>query len=496
MALGLLLLVSVNKENLYLSGQPQITYFKLVYKQYTNFSIETIPQYFKTDPDFSRKTTINISKNADLLSNIYLTVKLPSIPPCNHSYLPNGIKKFRWIDKIGLGMIKTVDVEIGGVLIDTMNGEYLNIHHELFLKNGHQKGYNKMIGNVNEIKKYDTSKESYDLQIPLKFWFCQDSGLALPLISLTHNDVKIHVEFEQFNKCYIESPTHYITISDNYCLFTEGELIKQEIQGNTAIGKFVYFDVNEKRVYFDKISNDFVIPSVSSSRYNIIGLESGFEATLTSNSTLIQDESYFKYSTPSLEMSYLLANYIYLDNKERWEFIHKELEYLIPLTDNIPEKKFYSSNVSYKIDLLNNPTKIIYWRASLLSNYNSKDIFNYTSYPLELDKKGKLINTSSIVINSIDREEINSSDFYQKMQIYRNNMRSPQDGIYMYSFSLFPNEYQPSSTINFNKIDDSYIQFRLNKLINYQNPVIIKAYAIHYNVFRIIDGLGSLVFNT
>jgi len=71
MALGLLLLVSVNKENLYLSGQPEITYFKLVYKQYTNFSIETIPQYFKTDPDFSRKTTINISKN----ENLYLIVK-------------------------------------------------------------------------------------------------------------------------------------------------------------------------------------------------------------------------------------------------------------------------------------------------------------------------------------------------------------------------------------------------------------------------------------
>ena len=67
MGLGILLLVSVGKENLYLSAQPEITYFKLVYKQYTNFSIETIPQYFKTDPDFSRRITINLSKNADLL---------------------------------------------------------------------------------------------------------------------------------------------------------------------------------------------------------------------------------------------------------------------------------------------------------------------------------------------------------------------------------------------------------------------------------------------
>lgn len=494
MALGLLLLVSVGKENLYLSGQPEITYFKLVYKQYTNFSIETIPQYFKTDPDFSRKTTINISKNADLLNNIYLFVKLPSIPPCIHSYLPNGIKKFRWIDKIGLGMIKSIDIEIGGVLVDSINGEYINLHHELYLESGHQKGYDRLIGNVNDLKNYSSTKESYELQIPLNFWFCQDSGLSLPLISLTHNDVKVHVEFEQFNRCYMESPTHYITVDNNFCLFIEGELIKQEIQGNIAIGRFVYFDIKEKRVYFDKISNDFVIPSIVSSRYNIVGIESEFEVTLLTTSFLVKDESYFKYSNPSLPLSYLLANYIYLDNKERWEFIHKELEYLIPLVDNIPEKKFYSSNVAYKIDLLNNPTKIIYWRGILLSNYEANDIFNYTSYPLELDKKGKLINNCLIFINSVEREEIDSIDFYQKMQIYKNRMGSSQDGINMYSFSMHPNEYQPSGSINFNKIDDSYIQLRLNKLINYQNPILIKAYAVHYNVLRIIDGLGSLVF--
>ena len=93
-----------------------------------------------------RDFDINISKNADLLHNIYLFVKLPSIPSCIHSYLPSGIKKFRWIDKIGLGIIKNIDLEIGGILIDRINGEYLNILYEL----GNKKmiGYRKMIGNV------------------------------------------------------------------------------------------------------------------------------------------------------------------------------------------------------------------------------------------------------------------------------------------------------------------------------------------------------------
>ena len=73
-------------------------------------------------------------------------------------------------------------------------------------------------------------------------------------------------------------------------------------------------------------------------------------------------------------------------------------------------------------------------------------------------------------------------------------MSSCQDGIMLYSFSLFPNEYQPSGSLNFNRIDDAYLQLKLNKIVNYQNPVLIKAYGVHLNVFRIIDGLGSLVF--
>jgi hypothetical protein len=79
MSLGLLILVSVGKENLYLSGKPEITYFKIAYKRYTNYAIEPTPQYFKTTPDFGRRCTVNIGKNADLLGLTYLYIKLPDI---------------------------------------------------------------------------------------------------------------------------------------------------------------------------------------------------------------------------------------------------------------------------------------------------------------------------------------------------------------------------------------------------------------------------------
>ena len=68
------------------------------------------------------------------------------------------------------------------------------------------------IGNTEQVKEYSNGKESVTLQVPLNFWFCQETGLSLPLIALTHNDVKIHVEFNNFNKCYLETPTNYIKI--------------------------------------------------------------------------------------------------------------------------------------------------------------------------------------------------------------------------------------------------------------------------------------------
>jgi hypothetical protein len=89
MGLGLLILVSVGKENIYLSSEPEITFFKMAHKRHTNFSTETIAQYFKSTPDFGRRVTVNLSKNADLLGPIILYVELPDIIMENSSVLPS-----------------------------------------------------------------------------------------------------------------------------------------------------------------------------------------------------------------------------------------------------------------------------------------------------------------------------------------------------------------------------------------------------------------------
>ena len=182
----------------------------------------------------------------------------------------------------------------------------------------------------------------------------------------------------------------------------------------------------------------------------------------------------------------------YLDNEERFNFTKKEHQYLIPIVQNINEQIAYSSNITYKIPFVN-LNKIIFWRCQLVSNYNSNDLFNYSLYPIGNNNES-IIEKQTLVFNSIERMQLNNHIHYSNLQTYLNKFCSSQMGINMFSFCLNPLDYQPSGTINFSQIDDTYIQLTLNKNISYQNTVNIRAYGIQYNIFKIENGLGGLTF--
>ena len=88
----------------------------------------------------------------------------------------------------------------------------------------------------------------------------------------------------------------------------------------------------------------------------------------------------------------------------------------------------------------------------------------------------------------------NNVELYTNLQIYLNNFVSSSFGIHQFSFSLNSKEYQPSGSLNFSQIDDTYIRMNLNKKINYQNTISIRGYGLQYNLFRVTNGLGGLGF--
>ena len=222
---GLLQLVSPGLQDKFLTGNPQITYFKMVYRRYTNFAIESIPQTFSSTPDFGRKVSATISRNADLLWKTYIEVTIPQID-CGTS----TDNRFRWLNWLGHVMIKSVSIDIGGHEIDKHYSEWLHIWNELTQKSGCREGYASSVGNVPRLTQVIrgnasasttiSSQSTLDAQgaipsvvlhIPLQFWFCRSPGLAIPLISLQISEVTINVEFRDASDCCWATGKYYTT---------------------------------------------------------------------------------------------------------------------------------------------------------------------------------------------------------------------------------------------------------------------------------------------
>jgi hypothetical protein len=174
---GLMQLVAYGAQDVYLTGSPQITFFKKVYRRHTNFSVEPIPQTFNGAADFGRTVTCTINRSGDLITNMYVQVNLNSVAAGT---------SFGYVRRLGHAIVQHYKVEIGGSKIDEQYGDWLNIWYELSHKVGQERGYARMIGDVPELTTIDaTGKPQYQLYVPLQFWFNKEDGLALPLIALT-----------------------------------------------------------------------------------------------------------------------------------------------------------------------------------------------------------------------------------------------------------------------------------------------------------------------
>jgi hypothetical protein len=181
---GLLQLVAYGAQDVYLTGNPQITFFKAVYRRHTNFAIEAIEQTFNGTPAYNSRVTCQISRNGDLINRVYLQLRLTG----NTNYC----KYF------GLRVINYVEIEIGGQRIDRHYAHWLYVWNELTLPLAKREGYNDMVGAYGG-SVGTTIKNT--LYVPLEFWFCRNVGLALPLIALQYHEVKININFENEVNC-------------------------------------------------------------------------------------------------------------------------------------------------------------------------------------------------------------------------------------------------------------------------------------------------------
>lgn len=253
---GLMQLIAYGSQDIFLTGNPQITFFKTIYRRYTNFAMEAIEQTFEGIPNFGQKITATLTRNADLISRMYIRAILPAVDAneivsenfTNVDKYPD-IDKFAWCPEIGHALIKSVIIEIGGQQIDKQFGEWLHIWNELTLPREKINGYNEMIGNISEMIDFTTSKDEFILYIPLQFWFCRHTGNAIPIISLQYHDIRIIVKLRNVEECLLIESNGLISRFDN---------VGVSLRGISLFVDYIYIDTDERR-RFAQASHEYLI---------------------------------------------------------------------------------------------------------------------------------------------------------------------------------------------------------------------------------------------
>jgi len=470
---GLLQLVAYGAQDVYLTGNPQITFFKVVYRRHTNFAIEAIQQTPTGSNSLGSRASFQITRNGDLIHRVYFNAKLKNTETGETT---TDEKNLALVPNFGQKLLKSVELEIGGQRIDKHYSEWLYIWNELSLPVGKTSGYYNMVGanDDNLCTKLPPNKD-YEVYVPLEFWFCRNVGLALPLIALQYHEVKINVEYESQNNL----------VDTNDLNLTAEEYAGAPADRGAATGHLCS-NGNKK------------IPSASATAAE-------YEADPTSQGT----PSAFKvFSEDKTKLQLIDANlwvdYIFLDTDERRRFAQLSHEYLIEQlqftgTDNITAS---AGDTMKSVRLnFNHPCKELLWvinKDDAFWNNFSDNETTVAADPAYGYMKNNYIASANpvqkakIMLNGNDRFAARNGDYFAVVQPYQHHENTPNNthtGINVYSFALKPEEHQPSGTLNMSRIDTAVLQ------VSSSIAGTIHVYALSYNVLRILSGMGGLAYS-
>jgi len=485
---GQVQLVAYGEQDIYLTSQPTITYFHATYQRYTNFSYESIPQYFNLTPNFGNKVSAVLSKNGDFIGNTYLYIELPAIP----ATFGDTDVYVAWNKKIGFNIIKTIEFEIGGRIIDRQYGDWMNIWFELTaLHKMHH-----MIGDVPEMYEFTRGKDPYTLYVPLLFSFCREF-LPLPILSMYHMDVKIHVEFNSLTNCLLYGPTNSITIDKNIVNYNFGEYLVQTQGNNNVYMKYISYDPLTNLLNYIKIDNNTSFVTTAGLNSSITGLDTNYVTNVVGTETVYISKSTTLSFLQNLTLttSYLYVDYYFLGDQEKLKFSRKNIEILFEYLQSDTERILYNSGNLINLGFIH-PTKELFFRVQpeYLILGGLKDTFNYTDSILPSSKS--LILQAQLILNGKDLISMRPSNYFELLEVLRCHTHSPTPGVMIYSFAFAPEKYQPSGACNFSRIDNISLQLILNKSVTYNNPAHLRVYALSYNVLKIENGRATVLFDS
>ena len=432
---SLLALVAKSDEDRHLTGNPQITFWRSSHKRYSNFALQRYQITRPTSRLMSSTIEFKIESIGDLLRGLTLELDLPNISG-------DGI----YTDFVGCAAIERVEFSVGGNVIQTLWGEWIAIYQQLTEEYGKQealaqlRGGNLLTSRGNAgtiVSGVDTASIA---RVPLPFWFTRDSGLALPLVGLKHADVRVRVFLRPFD-----------------------QLIYRETDPTSRINKFygsvqLYADVvhldREERATFSSSPLEYLIETVQRNSKVLTGARNQLRSQTSkllgfSNPPTVPEPVPLQLSLPAKELIWVLepepSTAVCTNmSKNRW------LEF--PVNEYTPSGDAY-------VDLIQDVTLRVAGQ-SLFENENA-DWFRLEQ-PIRYHKNVPAVSSNS--------------DY---------------KGIYVHSFAIKPENYQPSGTLNFSAVDKVELMVSLTRPTKNYNLVV---FAWGYNILRIQNGLGGLVY--
>ena len=533
---ALMQLVAYGAQDVFLTGTPEITFWKVSYRRHTNFAMESIEQTFSGQADFGRRVTCTISRNGDLAYRTYLQVTLPEI---NQGMAASGSNVYaRWLDYIGEQLIAQVEVEIGGQRIDRQYGDWMHIWNQMTLSSEQQRGYFKMIGNTtqltyicdpsfaeisgpcaaaggpNQVCAPRKALPETTLYIPLLFWFCRNPGLALPLIALQYHEVKINLDIRPIGECLwavkqLDGASGSVSCPTAY---------QQSLVAASLYVDYIFLDTDERR----KMAQN-------PHEYLIEQLQFTGDESVGSSSNKIK----LNFNHPCKELIWVVQpdmNVDYCSSLEGGQTLYKTLgaqpfNYTDAI-DALPNAihafggpsetgsntAFITSGGLFQMPGAGDVFPINStsdWgttgnvftaqdgAATTGSYVSDAGTFVLAETALDMHCWGENpVVTAKLQLNGQDRFSEREGSYFDVVQPFQHHTRAPDCGINVYSFALRPEEHQPSGSCNFSRIDNAVLQLVLSSAtVSGTATAKVRVYAVNYNVLRVMSGMAGVAYS-
>lgn len=570
MAGGLMQIVSYGNQDLFLTGVPEITFFKVVYRRHTSFSMESIKVDFDNNTGFGSTSIVKIPKIGDLMHRTYLEITLPKVDLLREidsdvrelqDNLTNAENDYRKVTDFMI-INRTSFVSAYGFFIPVNNpdatSDMIIIINDTFSRAGNQDTINNMAElltlteNVpftyNEISmqaitdNFDDSSLKEDIFRALEyginksiktqdFFFkrvldardalndAQSENIKFAWVEKIGTAIIDKMDIKIGGQVVDKQNGDWLNIWKELSLDRNLEKLYDKLIGN--VSSLTNFDRTVKEAYTLRVPLQFWFCRFSGLSLPLIALQY-HNITFSVRFKHMHDVSYIEEGeqiksnqlengitlkdVPSEKGINLTANllidYIFLDTKERKRFAQSSHEYLIEQLQVYEQKNVTQKEVQIIINNFVHPTKEIIWvsqKRKYINNFNDNIPTQWHNYSMTDENKGNPIAFSSMDFNSYNRVIRLDGNYFNYLQPYATHLATPSDGINVYSFSLFPEEHQPSGSANFSKISRIVMHLELDSTLFdatgvILDPVNIRIYTRNLNILRFMNGIGGLAW--